>query len=98
MKSLVSLDPEKSRRERDSNPVSAALEADALTTRPTRRCVCVNFLAVPQSVKQTSGLRSVSKFTYVLATADETCHRKMPHTIIAPLLAGKGDLQPSSDF
>ena len=29
--------PEKSRRKRDSNPGSSALEADALTTRPTRR-------------------------------------------------------------
>ena len=28
---------EKSRRQRDSNPGSSALEADALTTRPTRR-------------------------------------------------------------
>ena len=28
----------KSRRKRDSNPGSSALEADALTTRPTRRC------------------------------------------------------------
>ena len=27
----------KSRRKRDSNPESSALEADALTTRPTRR-------------------------------------------------------------
>ena len=29
--------PKKSRRKRDSNPGSSALEADALTTRPTRR-------------------------------------------------------------
>ena len=29
--------PEKSRRKRDSNPGSSALEADTLTTRPTRR-------------------------------------------------------------
>ena len=29
--------PEKSRRKRDSNPGSSALEADALTTGPTRR-------------------------------------------------------------
>ena len=29
--------PEKSRRKRDLNPGSSALEADALTTRPTRR-------------------------------------------------------------
>ena len=29
--------PEKSRRKRESNPGSFALEADALTTRPTRR-------------------------------------------------------------
>ena len=35
--SLVWLDPEKSRRKRDLNPGSSALEADALTTRPTRR-------------------------------------------------------------
>ena len=30
--------PKKSRRKRDSNPGPPALEADALTTRPTRRC------------------------------------------------------------
>ena len=29
--------PKKSRRKRDSNPGSSALEADAFTTRPTRR-------------------------------------------------------------
>ena len=29
--------PRKSRRKRDSNPGPSALEADALTTRPTRR-------------------------------------------------------------
>ena len=34
-KSLVWLDPEKSRRKRDSNTGSSVLEADALTTRPT---------------------------------------------------------------
>ena len=37
LKSLVLLDPEKSRRKRDSNPGSSAPDADALTTRPTRR-------------------------------------------------------------
>ena len=37
LKSLVRLDPAKSWRKQDSNPGSAALEADALTTRPTRR-------------------------------------------------------------
>ena len=31
--------PKKSRRTRDSNPGSSALEEDALTTRPTRRCL-----------------------------------------------------------
>ena len=31
--------PKKSRRKRDSNPGPSALEADALTTRPTRRSV-----------------------------------------------------------
>ena len=36
-KSLVWLDPEKPRRKRESNPGSSALEADALTPRPTRR-------------------------------------------------------------
>ena len=36
-KSQVCLDPEQSRRKRESNPVSAVLETDALTTRPTRR-------------------------------------------------------------
>ena len=35
LKSLVRLDPEKSRRKRDSNPGFSAPEADALTTRPT---------------------------------------------------------------
>ena len=33
------LDPEDStRRKRESNPESSALEVDALTTRPTKRC------------------------------------------------------------
>ena len=36
-KSLVFLDPEKSRRKRDSNPGSSAPEADALTTRRQER-------------------------------------------------------------
>ena len=36
-KSLVWLDPKKSRRKRDSNPGSSAPEVDALTTRPGRR-------------------------------------------------------------
>ena len=31
--------PKKSRRKRDSNPGPSALEADALTTRPTRRSI-----------------------------------------------------------
>ena len=35
-KSLVGLDPDKSRRKRDSNPGSTPLVADALTTKPTR--------------------------------------------------------------
>ena len=33
------LTPKKSRRKRDSNPGPSALEADALTTRPTRRYI-----------------------------------------------------------
>ena len=37
-KSMAWLDPEKSRRKLDSNPGSSALGADALTTRPARRC------------------------------------------------------------
>ena len=36
-KSLVLLNPEKSRRQQDSNPGPYALEADTLTTRPTRQ-------------------------------------------------------------
>ena len=36
-RSLVWVDPEKSRHKRDSNLGSSALEADALTTRPTRQ-------------------------------------------------------------
>ena len=39
LKSLVRTDPEKSRRKRESNHGSAALEVDALTTRPTRCCL-----------------------------------------------------------
>ena len=38
-KSPIWLDQQKSWRKQESNPGSAALEADALTTRPTRRCV-----------------------------------------------------------
>ena len=43
-KSLVCLleTPKKSRRKRDSNPGPSALEADALTTRPTRRSPAVD--------------------------------------------------------
>ena len=37
LKSLVWFHSEKSRRKRESKPGSATLEADALTTRPTRR-------------------------------------------------------------
>ena len=37
-KSLVRLEPEKSRHKRDSNPGSSAPEVDALATRPMRRC------------------------------------------------------------
>ena len=37
LKSLDDSTQEKSRRKRDSNPGSSALEADTLTTRPTRR-------------------------------------------------------------
>ena len=36
-KSLVGLDPEKSRRKWDSNPGSSSLEEGALSSRPTRR-------------------------------------------------------------
>ena len=36
-KSLYDSTPKKSRRKRDSNPGSSALEADVLTTRPARR-------------------------------------------------------------
>ena len=36
-KSQYDSTPKKSRRKRDSNPGSSALESDALTTRPTRQ-------------------------------------------------------------
>ena len=48
--------PKKSRRKRDSNPGSSALEADALTTRPTRRssvpetCLCIRGGPYPKRV------------------------------------------------
>ena len=45
--------PEKSRRKRDSNPGSFALEADALTTRPTRRSGRTENFVMP--VKRTVG-------------------------------------------
>ena len=41
LKSLVCLDPEKFRRKREPNPGSSAPEGDALTARPTRRCLVV---------------------------------------------------------
>ena len=44
LKSLVWLDPGKSRRRRESNPGSAAFEADALTTRPTKRLAFVQMV------------------------------------------------------
>ena len=40
-KSLVWLDPEKSCRKPDSDPGSSVLEADALTTKPMRWCLCL---------------------------------------------------------
>ena len=45
--SLVWLDPKKSRRKQDSNPGSSTLEADALTTRPTRRWIAISTLVQP---------------------------------------------------
>ena len=54
-KSLVWLDPEKSRRKRDSNPVSSTLEADALTTRRMKRCLPH---VAPESLCYTRCLRS----------------------------------------
>ena len=51
--------PKKSRRKRDSNPGPSALEADALTTRPTRQCpVRTVSPAVPQACQAL-----VKKFT-----------------------------------
>ena len=44
-KSLVWLDPGKILRKRDSNPGSSPPEADALTTRPTRRSIIEVFIA-----------------------------------------------------
>ena len=43
---VTGMTPKKSRRKRDSNPGSPALEADALTTRPTRRSVQESCVAV----------------------------------------------------
>ena len=42
--------PEKSRRKRDSNPGSSALEADAITTRPTRLLSVSGFFRSPFSL------------------------------------------------
>ena len=39
--------PKKSRRKRGSNPGSSALEADALTTRPTRRSRAADLGSIP---------------------------------------------------
>ena len=41
--------PEKSRRERDTSPGSSALEADALTTRPSRRSAAFEEIASPDN-------------------------------------------------
>ena len=38
--------PGKSCRKQDLNPGSSALEADTLTTRPSRRCACMNLYFV----------------------------------------------------
>ena len=44
---------EKSRRKRDSNPGSSALEADALTTGPRRRCCGPSLLSPPVTLYHT---------------------------------------------
>ena len=49
----------KSRRKRDSNPGSSALEADALTTRPTRWSMIGNLLDVFGSCERHSKLTEV---------------------------------------
>ena len=49
--------PKKSRRKRDSNPGSSALEVDALTTRPTRRSKRQTDRSVRHGEKKTDRLR-----------------------------------------
>ena len=61
--------PKKSRRKRDWNPGSSALEADALPTRPTRRshtrcffsCPCTFFSLYDESEKQMKLVSAVCK-------------------------------------
>ena len=51
----------KSRRKRDSNPGSSALEADALTTRPTRRCGPGRALPRPKPLTLTARAGAVQR-------------------------------------
>ena len=75
--------PEKSRRKRDSNPGSSALEADALTTRPTRR----SLLAETASVAKRWGVRLKSRdpgFASRFAQTNNTSDLESDTLVISP--------------
>ena len=65
--------PEKSRRKRNSNPGSCALEAVAVTTRPTRRSV-------------TEGLNSTSRdcLVFVISTVVNVQHPRLISSLLYP--------------
>ena len=66
----------KSRRKRDSNPGSSALEADALTTRPTRRCGSGSSLVLVRMVAE--GTRP----TRLLQRKLSLRHLNLPVTVV----------------
>ena len=60
---ICMLDPEKSRRKLDSNPGSSAPEADALTTRPTRRSNKKRKKYTNKHIEKTAIPRQVNKLS-----------------------------------
>ena len=72
--------PKKSRRKRDSNPGSSAVEADALTTRPTRRSrINRSLIRNSQGVQ----LRAGAKQSVLIGN---DCEESNPHLVVGGCL------------
>ena len=72
LKSLVPLDPVKSRRQLDSNPGSSAPEADALITRRARRSPAVS-LADSSSRPTTGGRYKICQCVWIVLWLNWKC-------------------------